>query len=142
MQALSIHCASRISCARHAHHARAPTGSPGQLSLDSAKVALDALGAYYHIWKEPAYDVYAADPTGESIQMMGSWSSYPIGASGNAGDLCCRASCARALVRILSSRRALRPERIPTRTEGASTYSHVGTCSMSASKDEAGVVFA
>ena len=46
-----------------------------------------------HIWREPAYNMYLVDPTGDAIQLMGNWNATPVNASSNAADLCSLGSC-------------------------------------------------
>ena len=46
-----------------------------------------------HVWREPAYNMYLVDPTGDAIQLMGNWNATPVNASANAADLCSLGSC-------------------------------------------------
>lgn len=47
----------------------------------------------YHIWRDPSYDMYAVDTTGDAIQLMSYWDSKPKSAEGNAADLCIQGAC-------------------------------------------------
>ena len=65
-----------------------------RVHLDSYWTANLPLSApLYHIWQQPAYDMYAVDTTGDAIQLMSYWDSNPGGATGNAADLCIEGAC-------------------------------------------------
>ena len=38
-----------------------------------------------HVWREPAYNMYLVDPTGDAIQLMGNWNATPVGGVGARG---------------------------------------------------------
>lgn len=67
------------------------------ISMNDFADGWDKEGWQYHIWNDPNNNVYAVDPTGDSIQMDASWSSCTgdcADAEGNAlSDACMMGNC-------------------------------------------------
>merc|ERR1712107_245338 len=67
-------------------------------SLDSFKSSFDENGRIYHIFgscsSSSMTNMYVVDPTGEAIQLDGSWTSCPSGGSGDAlQNACSQGTC-------------------------------------------------